>query len=197
MRKNREILINRAWELLKEKGLEGLTPELLADQSHISLYETTLLCPTPLSVLLLLWNEVEERAINLQNIDLNPHDYLFETLMNHLDVLESHREATQRFTQELAIAPCWFWDIKPYAKRWSRKTLEAARVNLNGIQGEIKITVFSLFCLHILKTWCQDETPDRSETLSAIDQGLSKLEEWQSKIRSMDFTSFYSSQNQA
>lgn len=181
----REKLIQGGFELLASKGLDGLTPEALARQCNLFLPDVTDLCPTPLSILLLLWNDIEEKAPCIQEMELSAHDYLFESIMNHLDLLEPHREAIQRLVQDLSFAPGWLLDMKPYANRWSRQTLEDAGVLVDGIQGDIKINVFSLFCLHILKTWSQDTTPDKSSTLSTIDQGLRNLEDWQGKIKGM------------
>jgi hypothetical protein len=182
-----ETLIKGGFELLTLKGLKGLTPEALAHQCNLFLPEITNLCPTSLSILLLLWSDIEERAPNLQGMGLATHDYLFESVMNHLDLLEPHREAAQRFVQDLSFAPGWLLDIKPYANRWSRRILEEAGVSIQGIQGEIKISIFSLFCLYTLKTWSQDTTSDRSLTLSFIDQGLKNLEDWQEKIKETIF----------
>ncbi len=183
MNNKHEKLIQGGFELLALKGLQGLTPEALTKQCELFLPDVTDLCPTPLSILLLLWNEIEEKAPNIQGMELSVHDYLFESIMNHLDLLEPYREAIQKLVQDLSFAPGWLLDIRPYVNRWSRKTLADAGISLDGIQGDIKINVFSVFCLHILKTWSQDTTPDKSLTLSAIDQGLRNLEDWQGKLK--------------
>ncbi|MBY0461719.1 MAG: hypothetical protein K2Q34_00860 [Alphaproteobacteria bacterium] len=183
MTQHKDVMIDAAWKLLEEKGLDGLTPEALSDVTLISVIKIRKLCPTPLSILLLLWSNIVSKAPAVNESGLNAHDILFESIMNHLDTLNPYKSAVHRFVNELSFAPCWLMDLKPYCTEWSRQRLSEAGIDVIGMMGSIKVQVFNLFCLYILKTWADDNTPDQSLTLAAIDQGLTKLEEWQSVIK--------------
>ena len=183
MTENKEIMIDAAWRLLEEKGINRLTPEALSDITLISEVKIRRLCPTSLSILLLLWSDVVSKTPVVHGTGLSAHDILFESIMNHLDVLNPHKISVRRLVNELSFAPCWLMDLKPYGTEWSRQRLSEAGVDSSGLMGSIKIQIFNLFCLYILKTWTDDNTPDQSITLAAIDQGLIKLEEWQSVIK--------------
>ncbi|MBY0282186.1 MAG: hypothetical protein K2W94_08565 [Alphaproteobacteria bacterium] len=183
MTEHKDAIIKAAWKLLEEKGLDGLTRKALSDALFISEIKVQKLCPTPLSILLLLWSDVCSKTSAINKEGLSTHDILFESVMNHLDTLSPYKAAVQRFVNELSFAPCWLMDLKPYCTEWSRRRLNEAEIDVSGIMGSFKIEIFNLFCLYILKTWADDNTLDQSLTLAAIDQGLKKLEEWQSVIK--------------
>ena len=183
MTEYKDVMIEAAWKLLEEKGLEGLTPEELSHVTLLSEVKIRRLCPTPLSILLLLWSDVISKATVVNTEGLSKHDILFENIMNQLDTLSPHKNAVHRFINDLSFAPCWLMDLKPYGSEWSRQRLMEAGIDVTGIIGSIRIQIFNLFCLYILKIWADDNTPDQSMTLATIDQGLKKLEEWQSIIK--------------
>lgn len=183
MTEHKDVMIDAAWKLLEEKGLDGLTPEELSTHTLLSEVKIRRLCPTPLSILLLLWSDIVSKTPALDAKGLNTHDILFESIMNHLDTLTPYKTAVHRFINDLSFAPCWLMDLKPYGSEWSRQRLNEAGIEVTDIIGSIKIQIFNLFCLYILKTWTDDQTSDQSQTLAAIDQGLTKLEEWQSVIK--------------
>ena len=58
-----ETVIQRAWELLEKEGLSGLTPQRLT--IYCEKIESDILnhCPTPLSILLLLWDHVARQSL--------------------------------------------------------------------------------------------------------------------------------------
>lgn len=176
------IITEAAWNLLAEKGLDGLTPEKVSNETVIAEVKIQSLCPTPLSILLLLMNDIISKTPSVSTTNLSAHDILFEGLMNHLDTLLPYKTATQRLVNDLSFSPCWLMNLKPYVSEWSRQQLNEANIETTGITGTIRIQVFNLFCLYILKTWVDDQTSDQSLTLAAIDQGLKKLEEWQKMI---------------
>ncbi|MCX7338271.1 MAG: hypothetical protein NTX76_03180 [Alphaproteobacteria bacterium] len=174
------FLVASAWDLLEQRGLNGLSADSLSQLSGIPLTDVLGLCPTPVSILLLLWNDIEEKAATQPAHNLSVHDYLFESLMNHLDQALSHKVAINRVLDELLLSPCWVVDLKPQALKWSRSVLMNANADLGGLLGEIKPFVFGVFCLYVLKVWGADQTLDHSETMAKLDLGLRKLEEWQS-----------------
>ena len=80
------------------------------------------------------------------------------------------------------MSPCWLLDIKPYISEWSRQRLNQAHIETADLMGTVRIQVFTLFCLYILRIWAEDDTLDQSVTLAALDGGLRKLEEWQEMV---------------
>jgi|GEM_PF-1798917 len=178
----RETLTQEAWKLLQEHGLDGLTPDLLSKKSCLSPVDVRQLCPSPLSIFLLLFSDVQEKVQPFLADNLSTHDILFEGIMNHLDALTIHKNAIQRFVQDLELSPCWLLDIKPYISEWSRQRLNQAHIETADLMGTVRIQVFTLFCLYILRIWAEDDTLDQSVTLAALDGGLRKLEEWQEMV---------------
>ena len=178
----RGTLTESAWKLLQEQGLDGLTSDLLSKESGLSAVDVRQICPSPLSIFLLLFSDVQESVQPFLADNLSTHDILFESVMNHLDALTSRKNAIQRFVQDLEFSPCWLLDIKPYISEWSRKKLNEARIETGDLMGTVKIQVFTIFCLYILRTWAKDDTLDQSITLAALDGGLRKLEEWQEMV---------------
>ena len=174
-----ETVIQRAWELLEKEGLSGLTPQRLT--IYCEKIESDILnhCPTPLSILLLLWDHVARQSVS-QAVPDNPHDCLFESVMTVLEVLQPRRQAMKRLLDDLVTAPCWMKDIHPYALKWSRQTLQQADLNTGNTLGTFKTHAFALFCFYILKIWSTDESPDCDLTMVKLDQGLSKMLQYNS-----------------
>lgn len=179
----RTIITEAAWKLLTDKGLDGLSTEELSKETLIAEVKIQQLCPTSLSILLLLVNDITSKTPSVNSSNLSAHDILFESIMNHLDTASPYKTAIQRLVNELSFAPCWLMNLKPYISEWSRQRLNEANIETTGLIGSIRIQVFDLFCLYVLKIWADDSTPDQSLTLPAIDQGLKKLEDWQEMIR--------------
>ena len=175
----KNIIVQASWKLLEQKGIEGVTIEQLGMLTLLPEITIRKLCPTPLSIFLLMYGEIISTVPPVTMEGLNSHDILFETIMSYLDALAPHKSAIQRFIGDLSISPCWLWDLKPYAGEWSRQKLHEAKIDTRGIIGYIRIHVFNLFCLYVLRLWAYDNTPDQDLTLTTIDQGLKKLEDWQ------------------
>ncbi|RZI46877.1 hypothetical protein [Candidatus Finniella inopinata] len=173
------LIIQKAWELLETEGLSGLTPERLAAYCQASNNDIRDLCPTPLSILLLLWDNVVDQAA-LSTVPDGPHDYLFESIMTVLDVLQPHQRAVKRLLDDLMLAPCWVKDIIPYALKWSRQTLQHAGLVTSDLLGALKIHAFALFFLYILRIWSTDESSGFDFTMTKLNHGLSKILEYNS-----------------
>ena len=169
-----EIVIQKAWELLEKEGLSALTPQRLATYCEKTESEIRNHYPSPLSILLLLWNHVENQS-GSQVIPDNPHDCLFESIMTVLEVLQPQRPPMKRLLNDLMTSPCWMKDILPYALKWSRQTLQQAGLDTTTLLGSFKTNAFALFCFYILKVWSTDESPDCDLTMVKLDQGLSKM----------------------
>ena len=175
------IIIQKAWELLETEGLSGLTPERLATYCQVSNNDIRDLCPTPLSILLLLWDTVVDQAV-LCTVPDGPHDYLFERIMTVLDVLQPHQRAVKRFLDDLILAPCWVKDILPYALKWSRQTLQEGGLVTSDLLGTLKIHAFALFCLYTLRIWSTDKSSGFDFTMTKLNHGLIKILEYNSFI---------------
>jgi hypothetical protein len=50
--------------------------------------------------------------------------------------------------------------------------------------GKTRLNVYMIYFNKWLLTWLDDETPDQSDTMAAVDQNLSQLKEWKDWISS-------------
>lgn len=174
------LILEKAWLLVEKEGLSGLTPARLAWYCQKTQTEILRQYPTSLSILLGLWQQAENQAQVTPPLPNLPKDFLFEQLMCVFDSLQPHRLGVKRILTDLVTAPCWLLDIIPYALKWSRQVLLQAGIVVTGIGGFLKVRVFALFCLYMLQAWTEDNTLDFSITMAKLDQGLTKLLEWES-----------------
>ena len=114
---------------------------------------------------------------NLVNIEKSSQrDMLFEIMMARYDLLNEYRASVKNIINHFMSRPQGVLRLIP--KLIESKILIAnfANINLNGIQGVIKIkTIFALYNITLF-TWFNDENESLEKTMSALDKYLNNIE---------------------
>ncbi len=174
-------LQDACWQILEQKGLGGLTAEVVAQNSDISLSDVLEACPTDSDFLKLLWADVQSRMPPLPD-GLEAHDTLFESTMCLLDALSGKEQAISNLLNDLPLYPCWIYTLDTVLTPWSHQVFEKAGFETNGPIYYAKRTVYKGFIGFTLKTWCHDKTPDKAATMAYVDETLTVLKDTLHKI---------------
>jgi len=114
---------------------------------------------------------------NLANIEKSSQrDMLFEIMMARYDILNEYRISVVNIINHFMSRPQDVLRLIP--KSIESKILIAtfANINLNGIQGTLKIKIiFALYYLTLF-TWFNDENESLEKTMSVLDKYLNNIE---------------------
>ena len=114
---------------------------------------------------------------NLVNIEKSSQrDMLFEIMMARYDILNEYRVSVKNIIKHFMSRPQEVLKLIP--KLVESKILIAtfANINLNGIQGVIKIKIiFGLYYITLF-TWFNDENESLEKTMSVLDKYLNNIE---------------------
>jgi hypothetical protein len=170
------------WALLETKGLLGLNAHDVAAESGLPLSAVLDLCPKNSCFIRLLWFGVE-KSMDPLPFGLSPHDTLFEATMCVLDALKNREQAISRLLDDLTISPCASKSLDESLAPWVKKVFKHAGLENKGPIFFLKSLAYKGFLAACLKTWCKDDSPDKSVTLSYVDTTLSALETYYSTAK--------------
>ncbi len=114
---------------------------------------------------------------NLVNIEKSSQrDMLFEIMMARYDILNEYRASVKNIINHFISRPQDVLKLLP--KLVESKILIAtfANINLNGIQGVIKIKIIFVLYYITLFTWFNDENESLEKTMSILDKYLNNIE---------------------
>ena len=114
---------------------------------------------------------------NLVNIEKSSQrDMLFEIMMARYDILNEYRTSVKNIIKHFLSRPQEILKLIP--KSIESKILIAtfANINLNGIQGVVKIKIIFALYYITLFTWFNDENESLEKTMSVLDKYLNNIE---------------------
>ena len=114
---------------------------------------------------------------NLVNVEKSSQrDMLFEIMMARYDILNEYRASVKNIINHFTSRPQDALKLIPKSVESKILIATFANINLNGIQGAIKIkTIFVLYYLTLF-TWFNDENESLEKTMSALDKYLNTIE---------------------
>ena len=116
---------------------------------------------------------------NLANIEKSSQrDMLFEIMMARYDILNEYRTSVKNIINHFMSRPQEVLKLIP--KLVESKILIAtfANINLNGIQGAVKIKIIFILYYITLFTWFNDENESLEKTMSVLDKYLNNIEKF-------------------
>ncbi len=115
-------------------------------------------------------------------------DRLFDLMMRRIDFLQTHRAGMLALLRALPADPAMALLLGCANRRSLGWMLNAAGVSTGGGPiSHLRVSALLGVWLWTLRAWQQDEAPDLSATMAALDQGLSRAERaasWLSRSRS-------------
>jgi len=105
-------------------------------------------------------------------------DRLFDLIMTRLDTLAPHRAAVGHVAESARRDPGLALCLNRLALDSARFMLAAADVSTGGLRGAARTQGFVVMMARILPVWREDEDPDLSRTMAAVDRALERAEGW-------------------
>lgn len=109
--------------------------------------------------------------------DASHRESLFDILMERFDILNEDRDALISILESFKCDPKQMIIGLPYLGRSMSWMLEAAHIDTSGIKGAAHIMALTTVYLITLKTWVEDDSPDMSKTMAALDRNLGRAEQ--------------------
>ena len=114
---------------------------------------------------------------NLVHIEKSSQrDMLFEIMMARYDILNEYRVSVKNIINHLISRPQDVLKLIPKSVESKILIATFANINLNGIQGAIKIKIIFALYYITLFTWFNDENESLEKTMSALDKYLNNIE---------------------
>ncbi len=114
---------------------------------------------------------------NLVNIEKSSQrDMLFEIIMARYDILNEHRTSVKNIIKHFMSRPKEVLKLIPKSVESKILIATFANINLNGIQGFIKIKIIFILYYITLLTWFNDENESLEKTMSVLDKHLNNIE---------------------
>ena len=118
---------------------------------------------------------VEADGAALSNVPSgSPRERLFDIVMNRFEALQTHRDGVRALLSALRTDPASSLLLYGATLRSMKWLLEAAGVPASGLSGTLRVHGLMALWLYGLRTWEQDDSPDLSGTMAAVDRGLDR-----------------------
>ena len=116
---------------------------------------------------------------NLVNIEKSSQrDMLFEIMMARYDILNEYRTSVKNIINHFISRPQEVIKLLPKSVESKILIATLANINLNSIQGVIKIKIIFVLYYITLFTWFNDENESLEKTMSVLDKYLNNIEKF-------------------
>jgi AcrR family transcriptional regulator len=103
---------------------------------------------------------------------------LFDVLMRRLEVLTPHRAALRSLSRSAMCNPGLAFAFNGLAVRSQRWMLTAADIDSSGPKGFLRAQGLALLFACVLRTFIDDDDPNLSRTMAALDKELERGQRW-------------------
>ena len=195
MTKNTNIdlmIVNAAFDLATKIGWVHMSITDIAKKANLS--EATVCTRYPTKALLL--NEFMRHIDDLvlaQNAPFDEFDLerdrIFEILMLRFEAMQPYKEALRQINRDLPKEPINIIANGPSAALSMTKMLAAANLTANGLLGIAHAHGLLVVWLATARVWLQDDTPDMTQTMAALDRNLRRGEKFLKILPRLTLTS--------
>jgi hypothetical protein len=118
------------------------------------------------------------------DLTLPIHDRLLEATLIIFDTAMNDKAAIKRLYSDIIMSPCILKNFTSFAADFFTRQFCQLHLPPDDLIGKTRLNVYMIYFNKWLLTWLDDETPDQSDTMAAVDQNLSQLKEWKDWISS-------------
>ena len=105
-------------------------------------------------------------------------DMLFEVFMARLDILNIHRKSTKNIIRYLLTHPQKSLKLLPSFIESIILIATLSDIDVEGIQGVVKIKAIFILYIVIIFTWYNDETVSLEKTMTTLDKYLTNIDKF-------------------
>lgn len=171
----KEEAVQAALKLAAERGWEQVSLRDIAGALGIGLGELRLYVEDKTDILVTLGRMLDRKVlegVGEGDSESTPRDRLFDILMERYEALNDHREGVCAVLETFLCDPKQAVISLPHLARSMTWMLEAAGIGTEGVKGALKVAGLTAIYLKVLKGWKEDESPDLSKTMAALDKAL-------------------------
>lgn len=169
-------LIAAAFALGAEQGWARVSPAAAAQHAGLDLARVRVLFPCTGSILRKFGRQADTIALGHLAADGSAKDRLFDIILRRFDYLQLHRAGVIALTRYLPLCPplaLALTEMNITSMGW---LLAGAGVDATGLSGGLKKRGLLAVWLYALRAWSNDESPDLTATMAAVDTALAKVE---------------------
>jgi AcrR family transcriptional regulator len=171
--------IEAALSLAAERDWTGISFADIAERAAIPLAELEERFGSKGGILTAFSRRLDFKAV--ENADggagMSPRDRLFDLLMERFDGLNEHRGGVLSILNSTRGNPKYALSALPHLARSMARMLEAAGEKTASPLGPLRVMGLTSLYLKTLHTWSNDDSPDMSRTMAALDQNLARAEQ--------------------
>lgn len=175
----REKIVMAALELADQLGWDVVNLSDIASECDLTLAELHVYVADKMDVLCALGRMIDTKLLeNIEEPDpsASAKERLFDVLMDRYEVLNEYRAGLIAILQSFRYEPKQALISLPHLCRSMNWMMEAADVQVRGFKGAFVLAGLSGLYLKVLKTWMDDDSPDLSKTMAALDKELARAE---------------------
>ena len=170
-------VIEHTLRLAAERGWYRVGLADIAAAAKLSLAELYRLYPSRAAILTAFVRSIDEAVLAKGEAEgATARERLFDLLMRRFEALRPHKEGLAAILTACRGDPFALLCGGLRLKRSLAWTLEAAGLASHGLLGRARLKGLALVYLATLRVWLQDDSPDLSRTMAALDRQLGRAE---------------------
>lgn len=169
-------LVDAAFALGAERGWSSVSPAAAARHAGLDLARARMLFPCTGAILRKFGRQADAFALTNPVTDGDAKDRLFDILLRRFDYLQVRRAGVVALTRYLPFCPplaLALMEMNIASMGW---LLEGAGVDATGMSGKLKKRGLLVVWLYALRVWSNDESPDLTATMAAVDAALTRAD---------------------
>ena len=185
----RARIVDALMALAAEQPFEDISISAICAEAGVSLADFRDAFPSKGAVLAGFSKRIDRIVLAAQTDDLaaeDPKERLFDVLMRRLDAMKPYREGLREVAQWLRREPLSALAVNQVVVNSMRFMLEAAGIESEGGAGALKLQGLALAWGRIMAVWLDDEEPELSKTMAALDRELTRGERIVARVDSLD-----------
>ena len=175
----KDVIIDAALSLAAVQGWESCTVRDIAQEAGLSLEEFYDHFDERSDVLVAYARRIDRAVLAgfaELDYDASPRDRLFDILMERFDLANQDRAAAISIVNSYKLDPKQAVISCPHIGQSMTRMLEAAGLDTSGLRGAARVAGLTVLYMWVIRTWIKDESDDLSQTMAALDKGLSRME---------------------
>ena len=185
----RARIVGALMELASQRAFEEITISEICAKAGVSLADFRDAFPSKGAVLAGFSKRIDRLVLQQPTDELapeEPKERLFDVLMRRLEAMTPYREGLREVARWLRREPLAALAVNQATINSMRFMLEAAGIGSEGGAGALKLQGLALAWARIVDVWLDDEEPELSRTMAALDRELSRGERLVAQVERFD-----------
>jgi AcrR family transcriptional regulator len=185
----RARIIDALFALAAGQPFEEITISAIAARAGVSLADFRDAFPSKGAIIAGFSKRIDRIVLEGQTDELateEPKERLFDVLMRRLDAMKPYREGLREVATWLRRDPLAALAVNQVVVNSMRFMLEAAGIESEGGAGAVILQGFAVAWARVVAVWLDDEEPELSKTMAALDRELSRGERLVARVESLD-----------